>query len=222
MTAPQTSHDELLEENQDLQARLEEAEELLHAIRSGNLDALLLDGQQGPQVYTLQGADQPYRVYVETMNEGAVTLSNDGTILYANHQFAEFVGEGLEQTVGKSFRDFITGADDEAFATLVREIGGGSRRAEITLTNHTGGLLPVGLSARQMEHGGDRFICLVVTDLSGQRLQEQLREADRHKDEFLAMLGHELRNPLAIMHNVLQVLRKKYGRGWIGRNARHD
>ena len=228
MTAPQTSHDQLLEENQELQARLEEAEELLHAIRSGNIDAVMVEGQQGPQVYTLQGADQPYRVYVETMNEGAVTLSNDGTILYANSQFAELVGEALEQTVGKSFGDFIAGADDDAFATLVREIGGGSRRAEITLTHHTGLLIPVGLSARQMELGGDRFICLVVTDLSGQRLQEQLREADRRKDEFLAMLGHELRNPLAIMHNVLQVLRKKYGadgsaemRGMIEEQVRH-
>jgi PAS domain S-box-containing protein len=229
MTAPQTSHDQLLEENQDLQARLEEAEELLHAIRSGNIDAVMIDNQQGPQVYTLQGADQPYRVFVETMNEGAVTLSHDGTILYANRQFAEFVGEALEQTVGKSFCDFIADADQEAFAMLVHEIGGGSRRAEITLTSHNVRLIPVGLSARQMQLGGDRFICLVVTDLSGQRLQEQLREADRRKDEFLAMLGHELRNPLAIMHNVLQVLRKKFGgadasgemRGMIEEQVRH-
>ena len=211
MKALVKSQDQLLEENQDLGARLEEAEDLLSAIRSGNIDALMVQGSQGPQVYTLQGADQPYRVYVETMNEGAVTLSSDGTILYANNQFAEFVGEALEQTVGKSFHDFVVNADHDVLGALVREIGGGSRRAEITLKNRTGLLIPARLSARQMELGGERFICLVVTDLSGQKLQEQLREADRRKDEFLAMLGHELRNPLAIMHNVLQVLHKKYG-----------
>jgi len=67
-----------------------------------------------------------------------------------------------------------------------------------------------------------------VTDLRGQKLQEQLRDADRRKDEFLAMLGHELRNPLSIIHNVLQILRKKNGadgtaemRGMIEQQVRH-
>ena len=75
--------------------------------------------------------------------------------------------------------------------------------------------------------GSDEFLCLVVTDLRGQKLQDQLREADQRKNEFLAILGHELRNPLAIIHNVLQVLRKKYGgdasadmRGMIEEQAR--
>ena len=228
MTEPSKNHDQLLEEIQDLRARLEEAEDLLNAIRTGRIDAVVVENQQGSQVYTLQGADQAYRVYVEAMNEGAVTLSNDGTILYANSKFAEFVGGALEQTVGKSFHDYVAGADHDGFAALLRQIGGGSRRAEITLKNHTGLLIPVRLSARQMELGGGPFICLVVTDLSGQKLQEQLREADRRKDEFLAMLGHELRNPLAIMHNVLQVLRKKNGsdgsaemRGMIEEQVRH-
>ena len=76
---------------EDLRMRLEEAEETLRAIRKGEVDALVVSGPQGDQVYTLKGAEQPYRVYVETMNEGAVTLGPDGTILYCNNRFAELL-----------------------------------------------------------------------------------------------------------------------------------
>jgi len=97
MPPPAQNSDDLLVENQELRTRLEEAEELLTAIRAGRVDALVIEGPQGPQVYTLEGAEQPYRTYVETMNEGAVTLSQDGTVLYCNCQFAELTGAPLKR-----------------------------------------------------------------------------------------------------------------------------
>ena len=211
MTSQAHSNDHLLVENHELRTRLEEAEELLTAIRAGSVDALVIDGPQGPQVYTLEGADQPYRTYVETMNEGAVTLSQDGTILYSNRQFAELAAASIEETIGASFFAFIAGTDQDAVAALLGAGDGGSGRIEIALKDRAGTPIPVRISARRTRIGSDEFICLVVTDLRGQKLQDQLREADQRKNEFLAILGHELRNPLAIMHNVLQVLRKKHG-----------
>lgn len=211
MTSPAQNNDHLLVENQELRTRLEEAEELLTAIRAGSVDALVIDGPQGPQVYTLEGADQPYRTYVETMNEGAVTLSHDGTVLYCNRQFAELTGASIEETIGESFLAFIAGPDQDAIVALLRAVEGNSGRVEITLEDGAGTPVPVRISARRTRLGKDEFICLVVTDLRGQKLQDQLREADQRKNEFLAILGHELRNPLAIIHNVLQILRKKHG-----------
>ena len=211
MTSQAQSNDHLLVENHELRTRLEEAEELLTAIRAGNVDALVIEGPQGPQVYTLQGADQPYRTYVETMNEGAVTLSQDGTILYSNRQFAELTAASIEETISGSFFAFIAGPDQDAVAALLRADDGGSGRVEITLEDRAGTPIPVRISARRTRVGSDEFICLVVTDLRGQKLQDQLREADQRKNEFLAILGHELRNPLAIIHNLLQVMRKKFG-----------
>ena len=69
---------ELLKENADLQARLEEAEGTLRAIRHGEVDALVISGPEGDRVFTLKGADHSYRIMVENINEGAATLAADG------------------------------------------------------------------------------------------------------------------------------------------------
>ena len=71
-----------------LRARVQELEETYLAIQRGRVDALVVNSDSGDQVFTLQGAEHPYRVLVETMNEGAATLDEDGTILYANASFA--------------------------------------------------------------------------------------------------------------------------------------
>lgn len=89
MIQPSKSADELVQENDLLVTQLEEAQEILTAIRTGGVDALVVDGPNGEQVFTLESADYPYRTFVESMNEGAVTLAMDGTIVYCNRQFAD-------------------------------------------------------------------------------------------------------------------------------------
>jgi len=86
-----------------LRARLAEAEELLRAIRHGDVDALVVESTGGNQVYTLHSADEPYRDLVEQMQEGAVVLTGRGDILYSNARFAALVGEPLESG-GQSHR----------------------------------------------------------------------------------------------------------------------
>ena len=84
----------------ELRRRLQEAEETLNAIRGGEVDALVVSGPSGEKVFTLEGAEYPYRVLVESMNEGAISLSNEGVILYCNSAFAQMVGVPLDQTHG--------------------------------------------------------------------------------------------------------------------------
>src|ERR1700744_4676566 len=88
---------------QELILRLQEAEETLQAIRTGEVDAVVIAGPTGQQVYTLENADRPYRVLVEQMKEGAVTLSEDGVILYCNRRFAALVGKTHDSIIGRSF-----------------------------------------------------------------------------------------------------------------------
>src|ERR1700680_2272588 len=78
----------------ELVERLDVAEETLRAVRTGEVDAIVVTGQGGEKVFTLQGADHTYRVFVERMNEGAAVLSSDHTVLHCNGRFAQFVGAG--------------------------------------------------------------------------------------------------------------------------------
>ena len=77
--------------------RAEEAEETIRAIHSGEVDALVVSTEHGDQIFTLAGAEKPYRIMMETMNEGAVTMVPDGTILYCNQRFADMVKTPLEK-----------------------------------------------------------------------------------------------------------------------------
>lgn len=75
----QNEANSLKDEVQSLKARLEEAEELKRAISEGDLDTLVIPGPERELIFTLESADRAYRVLVETMNEGTVTLACDGT-----------------------------------------------------------------------------------------------------------------------------------------------
>src|SRR6266403_4536452 len=110
------SPSDVVHETLALKARVEELEETLRAIRMGEVDAVLVSGPQGDQVFTLQGAEHPYRLMVETIDEGAATLSDDGTVLYANRSFAEIFDVPLEKFIGAPLNDFIFGEDRELLA----------------------------------------------------------------------------------------------------------
>src|SRR6201990_3221289 len=95
-------------------SRLREAEETLEAIRTGEVDAVVVAGPQGQQVYTLENADRPYRVLVEQMQEGAVTLSENGTILYCNERFATLVASPHDSVVGQPLAKYFSVEEGKA------------------------------------------------------------------------------------------------------------
>ncbi|HEX6848503.1 MAG TPA: PAS domain-containing sensor histidine kinase, partial [Chitinophagaceae bacterium] len=72
------NYGDLLQELEQLKFRLKEANETIHAIRTGQIDALVVETQSGPQLFTLKSADHTYRVFIEKMKEGAVTLDSKG------------------------------------------------------------------------------------------------------------------------------------------------
>lgn len=107
------SIEQLITENEELNTRLAEAEEILQAIRSGEMDAIVVSGSKGEQVYSISSAETPYRIFVEEMHAGAVTLSREGIILYCNQRFAQLVQEPVESVIGSYFIRFIT-PDDQS------------------------------------------------------------------------------------------------------------
>src|ERR1700760_4607607 len=109
MEQPGLTYDELLRVNEELRIQLEEANDSIQAIRTGQVDAFVVQGEEGHQLYTLETADQAYRLFIEKMNEGAVTLNSDGLILYSNSRFATMVNMPLENVLGCQFHDFVAG-----------------------------------------------------------------------------------------------------------------
>ena len=97
----------------ELRARVKELEETLSAIRRGKVDALVVEGPEGDQVFTLQGAEHPYRVLVETINEGAATLDADGVVLYSNARFAEILGIDLKRFIGSRVQSHLSDEERE-------------------------------------------------------------------------------------------------------------
>lgn len=169
-------------EIENLRARLEEAQEVLAAIRSGRVDALAVEGPDGDKIYTLEGADHPYRIFVETMNEGAMTISADGTILYCNQVLADMIGLPLEHTLGSNVRRFIRSADLPLCDELIHAR---CRRVELFLLHTSGTTIPVQMSARGMSPLS--HVCMVVTDLRSQKLQEKLHESE---ERLRSLAGH--------------------------------
>jgi PAS domain S-box-containing protein len=169
---------ELRSELERTQARLAESEATMRAIRNGEVDAIVIDGPQGSRVFTLQSPEEPYRILAERMNEAAVTLTAEGTILFCNRRLAEMTGVPAERLVGSPFISLLREEDRQSFPKLFRHALENEIRAEGHLLHQDGTTFPVqlSLSSIPLEESG-RGICLIATDLTEQKRAEQkLRE----------------------------------------------
>jgi signal transduction histidine kinase len=191
----------------ELRARLAEAEETLEAIRLGEVDALLIADGATERIYTLRNADAPYRFLVEQMQEGAATLNARGDIVYSNRRFAVLVEAPLEQVIGRPIDRWV---DTDDLAALRAIVARGSGKLRTRLRPAAGAPVEVQISLNPFTVDEVEHRALIVTDIS--TLTKVQRES-QSKDEFLAMLAHELRNPLGAIAAAVQVL---------GLSALHD
>lgn len=150
-------------------ANLEEHNEILEAIRGGRVDALLIKTPAGDRVFALQTTDEPYRVLVETMQEGAATVGEDGTVLYANARFAEIIDCPNESLFGLSlFRHFESSGDGK-LKNLVEKGLETSTKGEVRFRDRRGQNRMLRLAASPLPAGDQeirRTACLVVTDVT--------------------------------------------------------
>lgn len=211
----------LKKEIESLKKELNETKETLEAIRTGAVDAIVVEGNQGVQVFTLKGADHSYRILIESMNEGAMTLSEDGIILYSNISFSKLIQTPLEQIVGANFESFVDEKSLNLYKNVWKLAKNKEVKKEIILKQDDHSFIPVLLSfsiAYQEDH---KYICLVVTDLTDQkqtveilqretelkRKNNELIRLNQNRHEFTSMVTHELRTPLiAIREGITMIL----------------
>ena len=152
--------------------RLAEAMETLDAIRNGEVDGLVIAGPEGQKVFTLQGAEEPYRLLIEQMSEGALTLSRDGFILYANQPMAHLLQIPLERLIGSEFQTFVAPHDQPLLAGLVEQAWAGTSRGVLFMRAAQGLPIPVRLGLNRLQVNSDTLVCIVVTDLTESQKKE--------------------------------------------------
>ena len=186
MSTKDRSNEELLLEIDRLCEQLAEAEETLRAIRSGEVDAFVLSGEKGEQVFTLKGAEQPYRILIEEMGEGAVMLDNDTSILYCNSGFARMLNMQLEKLIGTGISQFISPAYQQVFEELLRLGRAGRSKGEVTFLAENGMAVPTYISMNAVQMDATQVVNLVATDLT------EIKLAEDHIREQAALLRKEI------------------------------
>lgn len=186
---------------EELRARLVEAEGILNAICSGDIDGLLVPDDSGERrVFTRRGANAPYRALVERMQEGAATLSVTGDIVYCNQRFADLVCVPLEQAFGASIGRFLPPSENGILNAMLED-GSGRYQTRLMVNGEEATEVQLTLSSIVLDE--ENYRTLILSDVSS--LAHSQRE-NRSKDEFLAMLAHELRNPLGAIQGAVHAL----------------
>jgi two-component system, OmpR family, phosphate regulon sensor histidine kinase PhoR len=186
------TYDEALAEIEELRTQLQEAQEAIEAIRTGQVDAVVVRNGNGHQLYTLKSADQTYRVFIEKMKEGAVTLDRNGIILYSNSQFASMIGLPLPIAIGMHFLEFVPVEFSHNFKILINKGWQSDSKGEIQLKKRNNQRIPVLLSFTSLELDEGKALSVILTDLTAQKETEEqlklknelLEEARRHADKM--------------------------------------
>jgi two-component system phosphate regulon sensor histidine kinase PhoR len=198
----------------ELRMQLEEANDSLQAIRTGQVDAFVVYGENGHQLYTLKTADQTYRVFIEKMNEGAVTLNRNGLILYSNSRFAEMMDTPLENVLGLPFEQFVTVGSKEKFLNVIENGWTEDSKDEITLTTNFSSEVPCLISCNTLELDEGTALSLILTDLTIQKRNEQILQ-DKNEElaaaqNATAQLNDELENIVAQRTSDLSISREHF------------
>ncbi|HET9479488.1 MAG TPA: ATP-binding protein, partial [Pyrinomonadaceae bacterium] len=178
--------------------------ETLRAIRHGEVDALVVDGPQGEVIYTLSTADYPYRLMIDEMNQGAVSVSPDAVILYSNRNFATILGLNGKNVSGTQFGDFVAPQMRDQFLQDLQKSRSEGVRREYLLKHKSGREVPVLISFAELQPQTNS-VGIVVTDLTAQKeLEEELRKAKEGLEEQVAERTKELRESESRLFRILE------------------
>jgi len=145
-----------------LKQRLEEAEDMRRAITSGEVDAFVIgDGESSRKVLLLAGAYQRYRQVVERMQQGAVTVSVSGDVLFANQRFSDMLGVPISKLFAAPLEAYVTAPDRARLASFLL-VAARNSAVEVHFARHDGASL---LARVALAAFADGYLTLLITDL---------------------------------------------------------
>lgn len=214
--------EELLEQIKDLQNRLEESEQLIAAIKAGEVDAFAINGKNNSEIYTLQSGDYVYRILIEEFSEGAINVSEEGIIVYTNRYFFELVNFPFNKLLGFSFYNFVHEDSRSKFNELFKRGIEGSSKGEINLAVGEK-IIPVYISLTSLKPALST-VGIIITDLTEKKKHEEIilkyqnelevynyellnRNADLASFSYVA--SHDLQEPLRKIQTFSNLLREK-------------
>ena len=198
-------------ESQELRRRLAEAEDALRAIREGQVDAIVVEGAAGAQIFSLAGAEAVYRLVVETMVEATINVSPEGTIMFCNASFCELVATPMESVLGHNLAEFVAPGENARFQALLQRCRNRPVRQRVVFLAPNGTQRAAHVTGTALGEGQELSLCLVATDLtdleSSAHQIRLLRDHQRRLKKAYAELGESRRKALDLMNEAQETRR---------------
>lgn len=171
---------------------LDDGSQILEAIRSGCVDAFVVEELDGHAIYTLQSADLPYSTLVERMQQGAAMLDANGEMIYCNPGLAALVGMARERMIGVRLEELIHPDDRSAFQQLRAGLPLHTAVAEMRLQKMDASVVPARVSVTTLSR--DRSVTgVLITDLTTEKSNSELLSRIQHlQDEERRNIAREL------------------------------
>ena len=193
------SYEQLLSENRELRWRLEESNDTIEAIRTGQVDALVVKNGDTHHLYTLKTADHTYRLFIEKMSEGAVTMDRDGFIVYCNGRFATLVKSPLQKAIGVPFETFIAEESKKKYHKLIKQGWQKDTKEELFISGGDHSVTCCLCSFAVIDMDGGHALSVILTDLTAQKAAQQNLMVQNERLEVAQSLVTRQKNDLEVI-----------------------
>ncbi len=170
----------------------EDGAQIIDAIRTGCVDAFVVEDPQGHAVYTLQSADLPYSTLVRRMQQGAAMLDANGEIIYCNSSLAALFGRSIESLIGARLKDLVHPDDVPVFQQYLEGARPDASEGEVRLRKMDESVLDARLSLTTLSRDAS-VTGVLVTDLTTEKANTELASRiQRLQDEERRSIAREL------------------------------